>query len=79
MQTNFLTNHKQIDWKHTEMYAKSLTFDQLDYAIRDCIECVMLNIDEGYYLDCISVFRAEIRRRNAIKKNQGETNVSSNI
>ena len=51
---------KQLDWALKESLAKKMSIRQLEYAIQDCLDCKM---DEGYYHDEASVYRAELKRR----------------
>jgi len=63
-----------IDWDRTREYAESIDSYVLFVAIRDCQDTLECADEEdrlspgtvskgGYYRDCISVFRAELKRR----------------
>lgn len=57
---------KTLDWKAKEAYAKTLSLQELSFALQDCIETAKafrLREEEGYYHDEASVYRAEIERR----------------
>jgi len=54
---------KLLNWKAKQNYAKRLSISELNYAIKDCIECIASGIDSGYYLDEISVYRQELSKR----------------
>jgi len=59
---------KQIDWKQKESKARGMTNKELQYAIKDCGDCVRCGIDGGYYLDEISIYRRELTRRENRKR-----------
>jgi len=54
---------KTLNWELKTRIAKSYSIAELCYAIADCLECVKFGIDDGYYLDEISVYRAELKKR----------------
>ena len=58
---------KILNWKEKEARAKEMTVEQLEYAINDCVECVKCGVDEGYYCDEASVYRAELKKRELKK------------
>lgn len=43
--------------------ARMMTQAELYYAIEDCRECILLDINPDKYRDQISVYRAELKRR----------------
>ena len=55
--------NKQINWKQKQEYAKKLSKSELSFAINDCIKCIGLKVDEGYYTDEASIYRQELSRR----------------
>jgi hypothetical protein len=54
---------KLLNWQVKEAIAKKLSVLDLISAIDDCLDCIGLGIDEGYYLDEASVYRRELQRR----------------
>ena len=54
---------KTLDWESKQRKARNMTNAELNYAIEDCRACVRLGIDDGYYLDEISVYRKELDKR----------------
>ena len=59
---------RTLDWKAKEEYASGLSVLELRFAIADCLEAAR-NFTrtelEGYYHDEASVYRAELKRREA--------------
>ena len=67
---------RTINWKAKQEYARTLTMDQLAFAVRDCGECFKAwNRDPScdydgnaaYYADEASVYRDEMLRREPKK------------
>jgi hypothetical protein len=54
---------KTLDWDQTARIARGMTDEGLEYSIKDALECVRQGVDGGYYLDQISVYRQEQKRR----------------
>ena len=60
-----------LDWKHYEAKAKSMSVDQLKYAVKDCHEAMNsapaeANYPckaEGFYADEMHTYSDELRRR----------------
>ena len=46
-----------------EKKARRMTQGELQYAIEDCRECILLNINPDKYRDQISVYKMELTRR----------------
>lgn len=49
-----------------EKKARRMTESELQYAIDDCRECILLNINPDKYRDQISVYKMELSRRRAV-------------
>lgn len=60
--------HKQLDFVAKAKKAKTMSDDQLEYAIKDCMDCVKKGIDQSYYQDEASVYRDELNKRKKTKK-----------
>lgn len=59
---------RNLDWNTKQSLAKRYTVEQLEFAIKDCIEASQANPDQaGYYHDEASVYRAELMKRNKKK------------
>jgi hypothetical protein len=58
---------KHLDFASKEKKANTMTVSQLEYAIKDCIDCVRKGIDQDYYQDEASVYRTELNKRNKNK------------
>jgi hypothetical protein len=61
---------KTLNWNGKAEIAKGMTENELLYAVSDCVKCVRLGIDSGYYSDEASVYRAELTKRGYDIKNQ---------
>jgi len=44
-----------------------MTIVELEYAVKDCGDCVRCGVDEGYYADEASVYRMELDKRRRAK------------
>jgi len=51
------------DFIMQEKKARRMTQGELQYAIEDCRECILLNINPDKYRDQISVYKMELTRR----------------
>ncbi len=58
---------KIINWNEKEKLAKKMSIVELEFAIKDCIDCVRLGIDGGYYQDEASIYRTELNKRRKLK------------
>ena len=54
---------KVLNFTKVGAKAKRMSQAELEYALKDCVECVWQEIDEGYYSDEASVYRDELIRR----------------
>ena len=54
------------NWKVEEFKAKSVDIATLLFWIEDCKECISKNINPNKYFDQISVYRAEIDRKEKV-------------
>jgi len=62
---------ERINWEYKQYIAKGMSIAELNFAIEDCRECIkamgndeMKGKDSDYYRDEISIYQAEIDRRN---------------
>ena len=62
-----------IKWTEKQNYAKHLSISELCFAIADCQDTIrilgegdQIGKDANYYRDEISIYREEIRRREAL-------------
>jgi len=60
---------KVINWKRKKQMAKGMEINELEYAIKDCLEAVEAGVEEGYYKDEASIYRTELEGR----LNKGKT------
>ncbi|TDI96991.1 MAG: hypothetical protein E2O29_01785 [Deltaproteobacteria bacterium] len=58
---------KQIDWEAKAKQAEKMSYADLYSAINDCIACVQARIDDSYYSDEASIYRAELKKRKGVK------------
>ncbi|HUS49505.1 MAG TPA: hypothetical protein VMZ91_05035 [Candidatus Paceibacterota bacterium] len=64
----------KIDWNREEERAKRMTDEELQYSIKDAYEAAQAGMNEGKYMDQISVYRQELnRRKNILKPQRGKT------
>lgn len=56
---------KLTDWEGMARKARGMTVESLLFAIKDCGECVRLDINAGYYADEASVYNQELLKRRA--------------
>jgi len=61
-------NIKTLDWNRTAEHAARLSPQALDYAINDAMACVIGDVDAGFYLDQLSIYRQEQQRRQYPRK-----------
>ena len=54
---------KTLNFPAKAAYARTLTEEQLAYAIFDCRRCIARDINPDYYRDAISVYKLEQDRR----------------
>ena len=54
---------KQINWKAKEALAKKMSISELQYGIADCLKCIEIGLDGGYYADEASIYRKELKER----------------
>ena len=56
--------NQNIKWKEIEKRAKKMTAPELEYAIKDCLECEM---NQGKYTDEAGIYRAELKKRAKVR------------
>jgi hypothetical protein len=56
-------NPDTVNWESQRKKAEGMTDTQLRGAIEDCLYCIGNGINEGKYLDQISIYRQELDRR----------------
>jgi hypothetical protein len=52
-----------VNWETQREIAKRKSKKELESAIEQCLECIGNGINEGKYLDQISIYRQELDRR----------------
>jgi hypothetical protein len=58
-----MNQFKMVDWKRVASKARKMTQAELEYAMKDCMECIKAGCDVEYYSDEASVYRTELTKR----------------